>query len=78
MKWTDKWAERLLPGGAREQWGDKWHEAFAQGRGDKNGEVWRLAASEQYSPPATGLQMLGSCVLGFDQSSFLWQAEPYS
>lgn len=39
VKWTDKWAERLLPGGAREQWGDKWHEAFANGRGEKNGEV---------------------------------------
>jgi hypothetical protein len=39
VKWTDKWAERLLPGGAREQWGDKWHEQFAHGRGEKNGEV---------------------------------------
>jgi hypothetical protein len=39
VKWTDKWAERLLPGGAREQWGDKWREAFASGRGEKNGEV---------------------------------------
>lgn len=39
VKWTDKWAERLLPDGAREQWGDKWHEAFANGRGEKNGEV---------------------------------------
>jgi hypothetical protein len=41
VKWTDKWAERLLPGGAREQWGDKWHEAFANGVGEKNGEVSR-------------------------------------
>ena len=44
VKWTDKWAERLLPGGAREQWGDKWHEAFANGRGEKNGEVRWWAA----------------------------------
>lgn len=46
VKWTDKWAERVLPGGAREQWGDKWHEAFANGRGEKNGEVSRGARSE--------------------------------
>eukprot|EP00879_Flechtneria_rotunda_P011698 GHRR01012219.1.p1 GENE.GHRR01012219.1~~GHRR01012219.1.p1 ORF type:complete len:619 (+),score=253.43 GHRR01012219.1:499-2355(+) len=45
VKWTDKWAERLLPGGAREQWGDKWHEAFANGRGEKNGEVSHLPSA---------------------------------
>ena len=39
VKWTDKWAERLLPGGAREQWGDKWTESFGDGRGTKHGEV---------------------------------------
>lgn len=32
----------MLPGGAREQWGDKWREAFADGRGEKNGEVWSV------------------------------------
>lgn len=35
VKWTDKWAEREVLGGAREQWGDKWEENFAGGRGTK-------------------------------------------
>lgn len=39
VKWTDKWAERLLPGGGRQQWGDKWREEFASGQGAKEGEV---------------------------------------
>jgi hypothetical protein len=39
VKWTDKWAERLLPGGGRQQWGDKWREEFASGLGCKQGEV---------------------------------------
>lgn len=56
VKWTDKWAERLLPGGAREQWGDKWHEAFAHGRGDKNGEVRRLTASKHHTPDLVAWQ----------------------
>jgi hypothetical protein len=43
-KWTDKWAERELPGGRREQWGDKWREEFADGKGEKNGEVWSVDA----------------------------------
>ena len=44
VKWTDKWAERLHPDGGREQWGDKWREAFAGGRGEKTGEVWSAGA----------------------------------
>jgi hypothetical protein len=44
VKWTDKWAERLTPDGlGSEQWGDKWHEEFADGKGRKNGEVWSVA-----------------------------------
>lgn len=35
LKYTDKWAEREHFGGAREQWGDKWEENFADGRGTK-------------------------------------------
>ncbi len=34
-----QWAERLLPGGGQEQWGDKWTETFGHGRGTKHGEV---------------------------------------
>jgi len=44
IKWTDKWAERLLHDGGREQWGDKWREEFSQGAGSKNGEVWDVTA----------------------------------
>ncbi len=33
----------MLPGGAREQWGDKWREEFAGGAGSKSGEVWSVA-----------------------------------
>lgn len=32
VKWTDKWAERGLPGGGQEQWGDKWREEFGDGK----------------------------------------------
>ena len=34
-KYTDKWAERGLPGGAQEHWGDKWEETFGSGTGVK-------------------------------------------
>ena len=30
-----QWAERRLEGGATEQWGDKWEEDFALGKGSK-------------------------------------------
>lgn len=40
MKYTDKWAERLVYGAAAEQWGDKWTESFKDGKGTKHGEVW--------------------------------------
>ena len=35
VKWTDKWAERMHLGGAKEEWGDKWEENFKDGRGTK-------------------------------------------
>lgn len=57
VKWTDKWAERLLPGGAREQWGDKWHEAFANGRGEKNGEVRGVKLCEEWLEAVPGAVM---------------------
>lgn len=41
-KWTDKYAERMHLDGAREQWGDKWNETFANGQGSKTGEVWSV------------------------------------
>ena len=40
LKYTDKWAERLVYGAAAEQWGDKWTESFKDGKGTKHGEVW--------------------------------------
>ncbi len=40
VKYTDKWAERLVEGRAPEQWGDKWLETFKDGKGAKHGEVW--------------------------------------
>lgn len=52
-KWTDKWAERELPGGAREQWGDKWTEQFGSGKGEKHGEVWSVGAGESIMPGST-------------------------
>ena len=40
VKYTDKWAEREVEGGAREQWGDKWEENFKDGRGTKQVRPW--------------------------------------
>ncbi|KAL4855525.1 hypothetical protein ACK3TF_003862 [Chlorella vulgaris] len=47
LKYTDKWAEREHFGGAREQWGDKWEENFAGGRGTKKGETWSVSGDGQ-------------------------------
>lgn len=41
-----QWAERRLEGGATEQWGDKWEEDFAYGKGNKkvrDQNMYRLA-----------------------------------
>jgi hypothetical protein len=50
-----QWAERLLPGGGQEQWGDKWTETFGQGKGTKHGEVSRSRARHaQTCGPVSG------------------------
>lgn len=50
VKYTDKWAEKLDPTGtyAVDKWGDKWEERFSEGRGSKNGEVWREGGAGSY------------------------------
>jgi hypothetical protein len=40
LKWTDRWSETLLEGGAQRAQGDKWREEFADGTGNKTGETW--------------------------------------
>ncbi len=44
MLGVPQWAERLLQGGATEQWGDKWEERFGAGAGGKKGETWTVDA----------------------------------
>jgi hypothetical protein len=40
LKWTDRWSETMLDGGAQRSQGDKWREEFSHGTGRKNGETW--------------------------------------
>lgn len=40
LKWTDRWSETMLDGGAQRTQGDKWREEFSGGTGSKNGETW--------------------------------------
>ena len=40
LKWTDRWSETMLDGGAQRAQGDKWREEFSGGTGSKNGETW--------------------------------------
>ena len=40
LKWTDRWSETMLDGGAQRSQGDKWREEFSGGTGSKNGTTW--------------------------------------
>lgn len=44
IKWGSvcgQWAEALVEGG-KVEWGDKWEERFADGKGSKQGETWNM------------------------------------
>ena len=55
LKYTDKWAERDVGLGGKDEWGDKWEETFKNGSGNKKVGMGRGWAAGQWGGRFCGL-----------------------